>query len=65
MKTVLFSYLMIVCLAISCKKDEAKCNNNSPWYQDGIRMAYKNDKQLIGVDSIRVFIKKIGTNRVR
>lgn len=55
---------MVASLVVSCKKEEDKCNN-SPWYKDGVRIAYKNNKQLIGVDSIRVFVKKLGTNRVR
>ncbi|HRO45660.1 hypothetical protein [Agriterribacter sp.] len=64
MNRILLGYLIIVCLVISCKKDDTNCNN-SPWYQDGVRLAYKNDRQLIGVDSIRVFVKKIARNKVR
>ncbi|MCO5238652.1 MAG: hypothetical protein M9904_01230 [Chitinophagaceae bacterium] len=57
--------LMILCWNISCKKSNTSNCNNSPWYQDGVRLAYKNDMQLIAVDSIRVFVKKINQNKVR
>ena len=64
MVRILLGCLMILSLGTSCKKDSTGCNN-SPWYQDGVRLAFKNDRQLIGVDSIRVFVKKITRNKVR
>lgn len=64
MDRLLLTYLIIVTFGFSCNKDDAGCNN-SPWYQDGVRLAYKNDRQLIGVDSVRLFIKKTIQSRVR
>lgn len=50
--------------AISCKKESnTDCVNNSPWYRDGVRLAYKNYPILISDDSLIINIKKISDNR--
>lgn len=70
MKTFPLSFLLLTILlsVISCKKDEKNnnaCINNSSFYKDGARFAYKNTPIVIPADSVFVTLEKITDNQFK